>query len=319
MKNEENYVLIVGSSNMDLNMYSKRFPTLGETVTGGTFTQSFGGKGANQAVASGRSGSNTVFIGKVGNDTFGTQMLEHLANEGINTSGVIIDPDVASGVAIILIDSKGQNMISVAPGANAKMVQEDLKNVTEIIEKATVVMVQMEIKMEVIREIFNIASKKRVITILNPAPFEEIPLEVLKNIDIITPNENELHQLNLSLGFKDQQEISHENISKVANDLHSCGTNTIVVTLGNKGCFISDKTKEEQYFISAVEVTAIDTVGAGDCFNGVLASGLCKGANLRTAIKYANVAASIAVTRKGAQSSMPFWHEIEKKYNELYE
>ena len=319
MKNKADYVLIIGSSNMDLNIYSKRFPTPGETVTGGKYTQSFGGKGANQAVASIRSGSNTIFIGKVGNDTFGTQMLENLATEGINTSGVIIDPDVTSGVAMILIDSQGQNMISVAPGANEKLVQEDLKNAKEIIEGATVVIVQMEIQMEVIREIFDITYKKKAISILNPAPFKEIPLKVLKKIDIITPNENELYQLHRSLGFKEQQKKHHENIPKVAKDLHSCGINTIIVTLGDKGCFVSDRKNGNQFHVSAIEVNAIDAVGAGDCFNGVLASRLCKGDNLERATRYANVAASIAVTRTGAQSSMPFGNEIDKKFTELYE
>ncbi len=318
MNAKEKYVLVVGSSNMDLNMYSKRFPTPGETVTGGMFTQSFGGKGANQSVASIRSGSNTVFIGKVGNDTFGAQMLEHLADEGINTTGTIIDPDVASGVAIILIDSNGQNMISVAPGANKKLVQEDLKNAVDIIENASVVILQMEIQLEVIREIFSIASEKKVISILNPAPFKEIPLEVLKTVDIITPNENELYKLHVSLGFKEQQDKFHEKISNIANDLHSRGINTIIVTLGNKGCFVSERKTGEQYHVSAIEIAAIDAVGAGDCFNGVLASRLCKGDNLRTATRYANVAASIAVTRTGAQTSMPFWNEIEQKYAELY-
>jgi ribokinase len=318
MKKEEDYVLIIGSSNMDLNMYSKRFPTPGETVTGGNFTQSHGGKGANQAVASIRSGSKTVFVGKVGNDAFGTQMLEHLANEGINTSSVIIEPDVASGVAMILIDSQGQNMISVAPGANEKLVKEDLKDVKVIIENANVVIVQMEIQMEVIREIFKITVAKKAISILNPAPFKEIPLEVLKNIDIITPNENELYQLHESLGFKEQQERQHENIPKVAKDLHSCGINTIIVTLGDKGCFVSDGKNGTQFHVSAIDVDAIDTVGAGDCFNGVLASRLCQGDNLGKAIRYANVAASIAVTRTGAQSSIPFWNEIEKKDIELF-
>lgn len=315
MKNNEEYVLIIGSSNMDLNIYSKRFPTIGETVTGGTFTSSYGGKGANQAVASVRSGSNTVFIGKVGNDTFGIQMIENLSNEGINTSNMIIDPNVASGVAIILIDSQGQNMISVAPGANERLVREDLKDAKELIEKATVVVLQMEIQMEVIREIFDITFSKKVISILNPAPFKDIPLEILKKIDIITPNENELYQLHKSLGFKEQQERCTENIPKVAKDLHSRGINKIIVTLGDKGCFVSDNKNGEQFHITAIEVNAIDTVGAGDCFNGVLASRLCKGDNLSKATKYANVAASIAVTKTGAQTSMPFWDEIEEKFN----
>ena len=250
MRNKENYVLIVGSSNMDLNIYSKRFPKPGETVTGGTFRQSFGGKGANQAVASIRSGSNTCFIGKVGDDTFGPQMLENLTKEGVNSSGVIIDSKVASGVAIILIDSTGQNMISVAPGANSKLALEDLKDANKIIENATVVMLQMEIPMEVIRDIFNKASRNNAITILNPAPFKEIPLEVLKQISIITPNENELFQLHSSLRFNEHE----KDISKVANDLYGCGINSIIVTLGDKGCFVSEGNNGQQFHVSAIKV-----------------------------------------------------------------
>jgi ribokinase len=317
MKNEEDFVLVIGSSNMDLNIYSDRFPKTGETVTGGTFTQSLGGKGANQAVASVRSGTKTVFIGKVGEDTFGTQMVEQLTNEGINTSNMIITPDVASGVAIILIDSQGQNMISVAPGANEKLGQEDLKDTKEIIEEASVVIMQMEIQMEVIREICHTSFQKEAILILNPAPFKEIPLKVLKRIDIITPNENELYQLHQSLGFNNPKERNHETLSQVTKDLHSRGVNTIIVTLGDKGCFISASKNGEQFHIPAIEVTAIDTVGAGDCFNGVLASRLCKCDNLRRATKYANVAASIAVTRRGAQTSIPFRDEIDKRFTEL--
>ncbi|MHA2052157.1 MAG: ribokinase [Candidatus Hodarchaeales archaeon] len=318
MKNEENYVLVVGSSNMDLNMYSKRFPTPGETVTGGRFTQSFGGKGANQAVASIRSGSKTVFVGKVGKDFFGSQMLEQLTNEGINTKSMMIDPEAASGVAMILIDSNGQNMISVAPGANKKLTEKDLENVISIIENATVVIIQMEIKVEVIQKIINISFEKNTISILNPAPFKEIPLEVLKQVDIITPNENELLKLYRSLGFKESNETKNENLQKITNDLHSCGIKKIVVTLGNKGCFVSDGNTGEQFQISAFEVDAIDAVGAGDCFNGVLASRLSKEDKLQVAVQYANVAASIAVTRSGAQSSMPYQNEIEQKYADMY-
>ena len=318
MNKEEDFVLIIGSSNMDLNMYSKKFPTVGETVTGGTFTQSFGGKGANQAVASIRSGSNTVFIGKIGNDIFGNQMLDHLSKEGIDTSRIIIDPHIASGVAMILIDSQGQNMISVAPGANEKLVKSDLISSKEMIEKASVVIMQMEIQMEVIHEICSTSFKKDTIIILNPAPFKEIPLEVLRRINIITPNENELFQLYESLGFDKQVDRRNENIPKIARDLHSRGINTLIVTLGDQGCFVSDKKGEEQFHVSAIDVQAIDTVGAGDCFNGVLASRLCRGDNLLKATRYAIVASSIAVTRTGAQTSMPFRNEIEERFTEMY-
>ncbi len=303
---------------MDLNIYSKRFPKPGETVTEGTFTQSFGGKGANQAVASIRSGSKTIFIGKLGQDPFGTQMIENLVNEGIDTTHVIMDPENASGVAFILIDSNGQNMISVAPGANAKLSLKDIRNALNIIQNASVIVIQMEISMKVIQEIFHTASKKNTIKILNPAPFKEIPMDVLKKVDIITPNENELFQLYSSLSFKEKQKKNNDIFSKITKDLHNCGIQTIIVTLGDKGCFVSDTKSGDQFHFSAIKVNAVDTVGAGDCYNGVLASRLCQGDTLRTATKYANVAASIAVTRTGAQNSMPFQEEIAKRYSELF-
>ncbi|MFX1284861.1 MAG: ribokinase [Promethearchaeota archaeon] len=317
MTSNGNYVLIIGSSNMDLNIYSKRFPKPGETVTEGTFTQSFGGKGANQAVASIRSGAKTIFIGKLGHDAFGTQMLENLAHEGIDTTHVIIDPKNASGVAFILIDSNGQNMISVAPGANAKLTSSDLKKATDIIQNASVIVVQMEISTKVIREIFHI-TKKNTIKILNPAPFKEISMEVLEQVNIITPNENELFQLYSSLGFQGKHEGKNDILLEITNDLHNIGIQTMIVTLGDRGCFVSEKKSGNQYHVPAINVTAVDTVGAGDCFNGVLASRLCQGDTLKTATSYANVSASIAVTRTGAQSSMPFKEEITKRYNELF-
>jgi ribokinase len=202
-------------------------------------------------------------------------------------------------------------MISVAPGANKNLAQNDLKSAINLIENVSVVLLQMEIQIEVIQEIIRIAVDKRVISILNPAPFKEIPLEVLKQVDIVTPNENELLKLHSSLGFEKSTEDLFENLPKVANDLHRCGINTLVVTLGRHGCYISDKNAGEQYHVPAFKVNAIDAVGAGDCFNGVLASRLSKGDTLRVATKYANVAASIAVTRNGAQTSMPFWNEIQ--------
>jgi ribokinase len=209
-------------------------------------------------------------------------------------------------------------MISVAPGANKKLTEKDLESVISIINEASVVILQMEIHMQIIQKIIGIASEKRIISILNPAPFEEIPLEVLKQVDILTPNENELIKLYISLGFKEPNDISNENLSKVANDLHSRGIKSVIVTLGNKGCFVSDGNTGEQFQISAFEVDAIDAVGAGDCFNGVLASRLSKGEKLQVAAQYANVAASIAVTRSGAQSSMPYQNEIEHKYADVY-
>ncbi len=318
MNPKDPYVLVIGSSNMDLNMYSKRFPTPGETITGGKFKQSFGGKGANQAVAAIRSGSKTAFIGKVGTDTFGKQMIDNLSSEGIDTRYVIKDPDEASGVAMILIDPEGQNMISVAPGANKNWILEDLDNAVELIEEASVVIFQMEIPYEIITNIVRLTSEKNVISILNPAPFKEISLELLKNITILTPNENELLKLYSSLGFSNNSNNFLDSLPKIVNDLHKRGINSLVVTLGSNGCYISDRNTKEQLHILGINVDSVDAVGAGDCFNGVLASRISIGDSLEVAAKYANVAASIAVTRKGAQTSMPFWEKITGRFSEIY-
>lgn len=314
------YVLIIGSSNMDLNIYSERLPKPGETVTGGIFNQSLGGKGANQAVASVRSGSSTIFIGKIGKDSFGRQMIDQLTAEGINMEHVIEDPDSSSGVAFIMIDENGENMISVAPGANFKLTPEEIKNHAELIKNASAMVVQMEIPIDTIKEIFTLAENGNVVKLLNPAPLKPIPLEVLEKIDIITPNEGELIRLHELVGFNrlqlpDQQEM----ICEMSKNLASKGIKTIITTLGSKGSLVYESDNDESTFIPAFKVKAVDTVGAGDCFNGVLASRISKGDDLLTAVRHATAAASIAVTRRGAQASMPFENEIEERYQELQE
>ena len=180
----KDYVIIIGSSNMDLNIYSERLPKPGETVTGGTFKQYLGGKGANQSVASVRSGSDTFFIAKIGRDAFGDQILLQLRNEGINIDHIIRDPNELSGIAFIMIDKIGENMISVAPGANIKLKPEDIRKNADLIKNANSLVVQMEIPIETIDEIFSIASKGNVIKILNPAPLKSIPVKILKNVDV---------------------------------------------------------------------------------------------------------------------------------------
>jgi ribokinase len=317
MTEEMEYVLIVGSSNMDLNIYSKRFPNPGETVTGGFYKQFLGGKGANQAVASTRSGTKTIFIGKVGNDLFGDQMVSRLQNEGVVTDYIIRDSLNHSGVAFILIDENGENMISVAPGANAKLNKEDINNVKEVIKKAKTIVVQMEIPIDIIQQIFTIASQGKTLKILNPAPLKPIPIEILQNIDIIIPNEGELFRLHSLLNLKNLTGQGKEKILQAAEDISSFGVNFIIITLGKKGCLMF-RGKDKEYFeIIPPKVKAVDTVGAGDCFIGVLASLLTKDEEILTAVKLATVAASIAVTRKGAQDSIPFLNEIQEKFNKL--
>lgn len=314
---KDEYVLIIGSSNMDLNIYIQRFPKPGETVTGGKFKQSLGGKGANQAVASVRSGANTIFIGKIGKDAFGDQMVSRLTEEGIDMNHVIRDPSHSSGVAFILIDENGENMISVAPGANFHLIKSDIVKNAEIIRNAKVLVVQMEIPIETIEKIFQIASEGEVYKILNPAPLKPIPVEVFKNIDIIIPNEGELFRLRSLLGFSELSSEPKENILQASKDIATLGVKIVITTLGSKGSLVYDGEKDEIIEIPTIKVNAIDTVGAGDCFNGVLASQICEGKTVVDAVKYATAAASIAVTRKGAQESMPYIEEIKRRFKEL--
>ena len=317
MIKESNYVLIIGSSNIDLNIYVKRFPNHGETVTDGTFKQFFGGKGANQSVASVRSGTKTIFIGKIGMDLYGDQMVSHLKDEGINMDFVFRDNQFPSGVAFILIDENGENMISVAPGANSKLNVKNVNDRENIIKNAKVVVVQMEIPIDTIQQIFKLASKGKTITILNPAPLKPIPIDVFKNVDIIIPNEGELYRLHSILDFKKINSKGKPKIIQTARDISSLGIKYIITTLGKKGCLLFQSKENEFFEISSPKVKAVDTVGAGDCFIGVLASMLNRGENILTAVKFASIAASIAVTRKGAQESMPFFNEIQEKFNKL--
>ncbi len=312
----DQYVLIIGSSNMDLNIYSQRFPKPGETVTGGVYKQFLGGKGANQAVGSVRSGSKTFFIGKVGIDAFGNDMISQLENEGVNTEHVIRDPHESSGVAFILIDETGENMISVAPGANFKLTPEEVQANSEVIKNAKCLIVQMEIPIETIEEIFKIAKQEEVIKILNPAPLKPISLSILSNIDIIIPNEGELLQLHSLLKLKELVGNSEDRIIQASKDISRLGIKTIITTLGNKGCILYDAADNRITEVPAFKVQAIDTVGAGDCFNGVVASKLCQGENILTSVKYATAAASIAITRQGAQASMPYLNEIEDRFKQ---
>jgi len=318
MSDIDSYVLIVGSSNMDLNIYSERFPNPGETVTGGVFKQFLGGKGANQAVASARSGSKTTFIGKIGIDAFGDQMVSQLKSEGINIEHVIRDSSELSGVAFILIDETGENMISVAPGANFNLTPDDVKANREIIRNANSLVVQMEIPPATIEEIFKIAAQGNCLKILNPAPLKPISHSILSNVDILTPNEGELLRLHSLLNLKALKSEKKERIIQASRDISEYGVSVIITTLGSNGSLIYDARKDRITEIPALKVQAVDTVGAGDCFNGVLASMLNHGENLITSVKYASAAASIAVTRKGAQASLPYSNEIKehfKKYS----
>jgi len=216
-----------------------------------------------------------------------------------------------------LIDRNGNNKITVAPGANLKLSAEEIKSKAKIIKNSHCLLVQMEIPMEIIKESFEIASEGKSIKILNPAPLKSIPPEVLEKVDIIIPNEGELYRL---YSFLTNKELTGEPIKKVvkaSKALTNTGIQCVITTLGNRGCIVYLSPEDKVIEVPTPKVNAIDTVGAGDCFIGVFASFLSKGEKIINAVKFATIAASIAVTRKGAQNSMPYLNEIEKKMKEL--
>jgi ribokinase len=317
----EQYTLIIGSSNMDMFIYSDQLPRPGETVTGGTFEIHLGGKGANQAVAAARSGSTTFFIGKLGYDEYGDQMISQLNQEKIRTDYIIRTPNKPSGIAFIMVDKDGENMISVAPGANSTLNPLEIEERKELIAKASAIVVQMEIPTNTIEKIFQLASKGDAIKILNPAPLKRLPMKIFKDIDVLVPNEGELFRLHRLQNLGKLRGKNEEKIINASKDILNLGTKTVITTLGPKGCYIYNEKEEISKKLPAYEVKAVDSVGAGDCFNGVLASMITQKNPLLDSVKYAICAASIAVTRKGAQESIPLKKEIDErylKYNKIY-
>lgn len=295
-------IAVIGSSNTDMVIKSDRIPVPGETVLGGNFFMNPGGKGANQAVAAARMDGNVTFIAKVGNDLFGKESIANWQKENIDTKHVIIDESNPSGVALIMVDSKGENCISVALGANASLSPKDLQSAKNIIENSDIVLMQLETPLDTITTAAKWAYNKGVKVILNPAPAAKLPFELLQYLYLITPNETEAELLT---NIKVTDQVSAK---KAADILHLMGVKNVIITMGKQGAYLSCSSFNE--IIPAYKVTAIDTVAAGDVFNGALAVALSENLDWITAVKLAQKAASISVTRIGAQSSAPRRAEI---------
>ena len=280
---------------------SSRIPVPGETVTGGSFLLNPGGKGANQAVACARLGGETVFVAKVGDDAFGRETGPRLSADGIDAR-LLVDPSAASGVALILVDAVGRNCISVAPGANATLMPTDLEPMRGEIERAAALLMQLETPVETVTWAARAAHSTGVKVILNPAPATELPDDLYACLDWITPNETEAKILT---GVDVTDEASAQ---KAAAVFHARGVKGVVITLGDKGAFWSaDGTHG---LVPALPVKAVDTVAAGDTFNGAFVVALTEGRLVEDAVRFAVKAASIAVTRPGAQSSVPHRDEV---------
>lgn len=302
-------VLVVGSLNVDLVMRSERMPAEGETLTGGSFARFTGGKGANQAVAAARLGAAVTMVGSVGDDSFGAESIRALERNAVDVRHVRRLPNKATGVAFILLDAEGRNRIIVSPGANHVWDAAVVPALQDKFSRADVIVVQLEVPLDVVTQTLELANEVGTPVILNPAPAQVLATGLLARVRLLTPNEVELGQLvGRSLRGLD-------DIKGAAHELMACGVQSVVVTLGERGALVIGGSGEnfgedEMVEVDGYPVRAVDTVGAGDAFNGALATKLAYGTPLVTAARFANAVAAIAVTREGAQSSMPTSHEV---------
>lgn len=295
-------ILVIGSSNTDMVIKTRKIPVPGETILGGTFLMNPGGKGANQAVAAARLGGNVTFITKRGNDMFGNQAVGLFMREGIETQYVIKDPILPSGVALITVDMKGENSIVVAPGANGNLMPEDIPEVLFDPERFDIVLFQLEIPLATVEDAISKATAHGIRVILNPAPAQPLSDQLLKNTWLITPNKVEAESLT-GIPITDS-----ESFDRAASVLLDKGLNNVIITLGERGAYV--KSAEFSGLIPGIRVDAVDTTAAGDVFNGALAVALGEGQILREAVGFANKVAALSVTRLGAQASAPYRNEL---------
>jgi ribokinase len=292
-------IVVVGSSNTDLIIQVPEIPRPGETLLGGEFKTFPGGKGANQAVAAARAGGEVVFIAAVGDDAYGAEAIKGYQLDGINTENIKICKGVPSGVAMITIADSGENAITVAPGANAQLKPADLEEAEEPFQEAGFMLIQLETPLETVQKAVELCSELNTRVILNPAPAAILSDDILRHVTIITPNETEAESLT-GIVVTDEQ-----SAEEAAGVLHKRGIETVIITLGSRGAFLSDARGNIRKLIPGFSVQAIDTTAAGDVFNGQLAVSLAEGKELERAVLEAHGAAAISVQKLGAQSSIP--------------
>ncbi|RMA82050.1 MULTISPECIES: ribokinase [Enterobacter] len=303
MKTAGNLV-VLGSINADHILNLESFPTPGETVTGNQYQVAFGGKGANQAVAAGRSGANIAFIACTGDDDTGERVRKQLASDNIDIAPVSVVAGESTGVALIFVNAEGENVIGIHAGANAALTTERVEAQRAIIAGAEALLMQLESPVESVLAAAKIAHENHTTVVLNPAPARVLSDELLALVDIITPNETEAEKLT---GFCVEND---DDAARAARALHDKGIGTVIITLGSRGVWAS--VNGEGRRVPGFKVKAIDTIAAGDTFNGALVTALLEGKRMDDAIRFAHAAAAIAVTRKGAQPSVPWRKEIDE-------
>lgn len=298
-----NRVAVIGSSNTDMVVKTSRFPAPGETVLGGDFFMFPGGKGANQAVAAARMGADVRFFCVLGDDPFGQQALAGYAREGIRTDAIRTEAGTASGTALITVNEAGENQIVVAPGANARLTPTYLAGQAHHLKNADIALAQLEIPLPAIEHLARFCRENGIPLLLNPAPAQDLPPEVLQGLFGVTPNQSETERLT---GIRPHDPKTAE---KAAESLRGRGVTHVAITLGAAGVYYLGP--EGRFRLEPPKVTALDTTAAGDVFNGVLAAGLAGGLAWKQSLVRANQAAALSVTRMGAQSSAPYREELE--------
>ncbi|MGQ4004587.1 ribokinase [Francisellaceae bacterium CB52] len=291
-------VVVVGSASRDLVVKVDQFAQKGQTVISENYEQFCGGKGANQAIAARRLGENVHFIVNIGRDSFGDKLLEFYNKEGLDTSTINQDTNTNTGLAFISVDKTGENVINVAMGANAKLDKNIINKHKQVIESSKIVLAQLETPLETIEYLADTLADNQIF-ILNPAPARELPQELLKKVDILTPNETEASILS-GIKVKDL-----DTAKQATKELHKKGVATVIITLGEQGALLSKDNGQNQQLFPANKVEVVDTTAAGDTFNGVLAFCLDKGFTIEKSIEIANAASALAVTVEGAENSAP--------------
>jgi len=290
-------IVVLGSLNMDLVVRTPRLPVPGETIIGGPFQTFPGGKGANQAVAIARLGAPVFMIGRVGSDAFGDELIAAAARDGVDTRGIARDPQAATGVALITVEASGQNTIVLASGANYQLTPQHVEAYASFIQEASLLVAQLETPLDTVQTAARLARQAGVPVLLNPAPAQPLPPDLLRDVDLLAPNQSELALL-----------AGEGSIESAAQSLIDQGVSTALVTLGDQGVFVLSR--EGQTYLPAFPVAAIDAVAAGDAFIGAFAVALSEGKSVFEAARWGNAAGAIAVTRHGAQPSLPARAEL---------